>query len=57
MNQEIATLLASAASIGVIHTLLGPDHYIPFVALAKVRNWTTTRMAIVTALCGVGHVL
>lgn len=57
MNQEIAALLVSAASIGVIHTLLGPDHYIPFIALAKARNWTTTRMAVITALCGVGHVL
>jgi nickel/cobalt exporter len=57
MHSELTPLVISAASIGAIHTLLGPDHYIPFVALAKARNWTTARMAIVTALCGIGHVL
>jgi len=57
MNLETTALILSAASIGIIHTLLGPDHYIPFVALAKARNWTTYKMAVVTALCGVGHVL
>jgi len=57
MNVETTALILSAASIGIIHTLFGPDHYIPFVALAKARNWTTYKMAVVTALCGVGHVL
>jgi len=57
MKLETTALILSAASIGIIHTLFGPDHYIPFVALAKARNWTTYKMAVVTALCGVGHVL
>ena len=57
MDSELTPLMISAASIGAIHTLLGPDHYLPFVALAKARSWTTTRMAVVTALCGIGHVL
>lgn len=53
---ENSAILLTAASLGFIHTVLGPDHYIPFVALAKARNWTRTRTAAVTFLCGLGHV-
>lgn len=45
-------LLWTAVSIGFIHTLLGPDHYLPFVAMRRARGWTTTRM--VAAVCGFG---
>jgi len=50
-------LLATAATIGVVHTLLGPDHYLPFVALSRSRGWSLPRTWAVTAVCGVGHVL
>jgi sulfite exporter TauE/SafE len=53
---ENNAILLTAASLGFIHTVLGPDHYIPFVALAKARNWTKARTALITFLCGVGHV-
>jgi sulfite exporter TauE/SafE len=53
---ENNAILLTAASLGFIHTVLGPDHYIPFVALSKARNWTRARTAAVTFLCGVGHV-
>jgi len=52
-----AALLLTAGTIGVVHTLLGPDHYIPFVALARSREWSLRRTWMVTAICGVGHVL
>lgn len=42
---------------GVVHTALGPDHYVPFIAMAKARRWSVPRALIITALCGVGHVL
>ena len=35
MNTGLTLLVSTAASIGLIHTILGPDHYIPFVAMAK----------------------
>lgn len=57
MNNEITILLLSAFSIGFVHTLLGPDHYIPFIALSKARKWTPFKTIIVTTFCGVGHVL
>lgn len=53
----LAALVASAATIGVVHTLLGPDHYVPFVALARSRRWSLGRALSVTAVCGVGHVV
>ena len=53
---ENGAILLTAAALGFIHTVLRPDHYIPFAALAKARNWTGARTAAVTFLCGVGHV-
>lgn len=49
-------LAATAASIGFAHTLLGPDHYLPFIAMAKARGWSPVRALTVTTLCGLGHV-
>lgn len=57
MTTELTLLLTSAASIGFIHTLLGPDHYLPFVAMARAGGWSRTKTFWVTVLCGVGHVL
>jgi ABC-type nickel/cobalt efflux system permease component RcnA len=51
-----APILITAASVAFIHTVFGPDHYVPFVALSKARNWTRARTAAVTFFCGVGHV-
>ncbi len=50
-------LLGSAISIGFIHTLIGPDHYLPFIVISKARNWTTARTLFITFVCGLGHVL
>jgi len=57
MTPDLGLLLATAASIGFVHTLLGPDHYLPFVALSKARGWSVARTSAITAACGVGHVL
>jgi sulfite exporter TauE/SafE len=57
MTPDLTLLLITAASIGFVHTLLGPDHYLPFVALSKARNWSIARTSAITAACGVGHVL
>ena len=56
MTHELAILTVTAASIGLVHTLLGPDHYLPFVVLARARDWTMLRTAVVTLACGAGHV-
>jgi nickel/cobalt transporter (NicO) family protein len=56
MNQSLIFLLGSALAVGGIHTLLGPDHYIPFIALSKARKWPFWRTIIITTCCGIGHV-
>lgn len=57
MNPEITVLTLSAAVIAFMHTILGPDHYLPFIAMAKARGWTTGKSLRITLLCGIGHLL
>ncbi len=57
MTNEISILLITAASIGFFHTLFGPDHYLPFIVMAKSGKWSKVKTAWVTILCGIGHVL
>ncbi|MFI5166550.1 MAG: sulfite exporter TauE/SafE family protein [Thermoanaerobaculales bacterium] len=49
-------LLIAAAAIALTHTVLGPDHTLPFVMLAQARGWSQRRTLVVTFLCGLGHV-
>jgi len=53
---ETVMLCATAFTVGTVHTLLGPDHYVPFVAMARAGDWSTARTLRVTAACGLGHV-
>ena len=55
-SSEAFLLSLTAASIGTVHTLLGPDHSIPFVAMSRAGNWSTRKTLWVTAGCGLGHV-
>ena len=57
MSNELLTLLGTAAFLGITHTLAGPDHYVPFVAMSKARNWSIKKTSLITFLCGLGHVL
>jgi nickel/cobalt transporter (NicO) family protein len=57
LSSELLILLVTALSVGTFHTLLGPDHYIPFIAMAKARHWSLTKTGIITVVCGLGHVL
>ncbi len=56
MSHALTALVPLAALIGLIHTLVGPDHYIPFVMMSRARGWSPGRTAAVTALCGIVHV-
>ena len=53
---EMYVLVFSAFTLGIVHTLLGPDHYLPFIVLSKARNWSRTRTMWITFISGVGHV-
>ncbi len=56
MDLPSVALLTTAAVLGTVHTVTGPDHYIPFIAMARVREWSTLRTVLITLACGVGHV-
>jgi len=56
MDSQILVLASAAASIGFVHTALGPDHYIPFIALSKSQNWSKFKTVWVTTISGIGHV-
>lgn len=56
-SPEVQVLIFSAATIAFLHTLMGPDHYLPFVAMGKARQWSMKKMLTITAICGFGHIL
>jgi len=56
MNAELNALVITAASIGFLHTLLGPDHYLPFIMMSWARKWSRTKTIVITFLCGLGHI-
>jgi hypothetical protein len=49
-------LILAAAGVALVHTLAGPDHYLPFVMLSRARAWSRSRTIAVTLACGLGHV-
>ncbi len=50
-----STLAAAAVTVGSLHTA-APDHWVPFAALSRARDWSAPRTAGVTLLSGFGHV-
>ena len=48
-------LLISAVSVAFFHAL-APDHWVPFVALAKSSRWSVRKLAWITTLAGLAHV-
>ncbi len=55
-DTTVSLLLTTAAGLATLHTLIGIDHSLPFVALGRARGWTLRRTLWVTALCGLVHV-
>ena len=57
MTSETVLLASTAATIGLVHTVFGPDHYVPFIVLSKARKWGVAKTTLITLLCGLGHIL
>ncbi len=49
--------MLTAGSIGFIHTVIGPDHYLPFIMMGRARKWSAVKTAFITFFCGLGHIL
>lgn len=56
MEPTTTILLTTAASIGLFHTVVGVDHSLPFVVLARSQGWTLNKLLAITTLCGIAHV-
>ncbi len=57
MTKELDILIPTAATVAFLHTLFGPDHYLPFIAMGKARRWSMGKTSLITVLGGTGHVL
>jgi nickel/cobalt exporter len=57
ITREIWVLAGTAASIGLVHTIIGPDHYLPFIVIGRARRWTLRKTLFVSFLAGLGHIL
>jgi len=57
MNSSIMLLSVTAVSIGFVHTVFGPDHYLPFIVLSEAKKWSIKKTMLITFICGIGHVL
>ncbi len=53
---QMSVLLLGTAGVAILHTLAGPDHYLPFIFMGKARRWSVARTTFWTVLCGLGHV-
>jgi sulfite exporter TauE/SafE len=56
VQTELIALLVAAVTIACLHTAMGPDHYLPFIALSKARGWRFSKTIGWTIVCGCGHV-
>ena len=57
MDNSIALLSVTAVSLAFFHSLLGPDHYLPFIVISQAKKWSLRKTMWITFLCGLGHVL
>jgi len=57
INNQILIIAGTAATLGFVHTVLGPDHYLPFIVMSRARKWALSKTLFVSFLCGLGHVL
>jgi len=56
MHNELQLLITAAITIACLHTVMGPDHYLPFIALSKARGWSFPKTLLWVIICGCGHV-
>jgi ABC-type nickel/cobalt efflux system permease component RcnA len=56
-NSQILIIAGTAATLGLVHTVLGPDHYLPFIVISRARKWSLSKTLFISFLCGLGHVL
>lgn len=56
MSATTPALFAAAAGVGFGHAVL-PDHWVPLAVLGRARRYPLSKIARLSGLAGVGHVL
>jgi nickel/cobalt transporter (NicO) family protein len=56
MNSTTPALLAAAAGVGLGHAIM-PDHWVPLAVVGRTRRYPIARLARLSALVGLAHVL
>lgn len=51
----LTTVAATGFTVAFFHAAI-PTHWLPFVLVARARNWSRTKALAVTSLAGMGHV-
>jgi hypothetical protein len=52
---SLNVIILSTIGIAVVHAL-APDHWVPFVSVARARSWSTVRLLWVTFVAGLAHI-
>ncbi len=52
----MSALMSLAGMTAVLHTMAGPDHYLPFVMIAKAQKYSWRKATLLTLICGIGHI-
>lgn len=55
MDAGELVLVASAVTVGAVHTLLGVDHTVPILALSRAEGWGLKKSLAVTTCLGLVH--
>ena len=56
-DNPVLILFGTTGALAVVHTLMGIDHSVPFVAMARSEGWTLSHTLRVTLFCGLGHLV
>lgn len=56
MSAATPALIAAAAGVGFAHAIL-PDHWLPLAVVGRTRGYPTARLARLSGLAGIAHVL
>lgn len=56
MTRTSILLILSAGGTAITHALI-PDHWLPFVLMARMQRWSLRRAALLTGLAGLLHVV
>jgi hypothetical protein len=56
MSSTTPALIAAAAGVGLGHAIM-PDHWVPLAVVGRTRRYPVTRLARLSGLAGLAHVL